>query len=97
MLSSVRAEAKADKKAEQGQANVRLCVRLVHELAEKGEQPTARQVSIAAGRSFTWAKPYLDAAVESGEIVRLVEQVPRARGLADVYRPLPNSLPWQGD
>jgi hypothetical protein len=90
----VRAEAKADKKAEQGQANVRLCVRLVHELAEKGEQPTARRVATAAGRNPGWAKPYLDAAVEEGEIVRLVEAVPR-NGLGDVYRPVPGSLPWQ--
>lgn len=95
MLSGVRAEVKADKKAEAGQANVRLVVRMVHELAEKGEKPTARQVSIACGRSFTWAKPYLTAAVESREIMCSVEDVPGGKGLADVYRPLPGAPIWQ--
>jgi hypothetical protein len=94
MLAGVRAEAKADKKAEQGQANVRLCVRLVHELAEKGEQPTVKRVSTAAGRNPGWAKPYLEAAAEDGSIVRVVEEVPR-NGLRDVFRPVPGSLPWQ--
>jgi hypothetical protein len=94
MLSGAREAAKADKKAEQGEANMRLAVAKVHDLAERGEQPTARQVSIACGRSFTWAKPYLDGAVELGLIVRLVENVPRVKGLTDVYRPIPDKRPW---
>lgn len=94
MLSGVRAEVKADKKAEAGQANVRLCVEIVHRVAEKGEQPTARRVATEAGRNPGWAKPYLEAAVELGQIVRVVEAVPR-NGLGDVYRPIPDAMPWQ--
>ena len=95
MLTTVRAEVKADKKAESGQANVRLVVEIVHRVAEKGDQPTARRVATEAGRNPGWAKPYLEAAVELGEIVRMVEAVPRTSGLTDVYRPIPTSQPWQ--
>jgi AAA domain-containing protein/primase-like protein len=93
-LAGVRAEVKADKKAEAGQASVRLAVKAAAEIAEKGDQPTARKVSVTCGRSFTWAKPYLDAAVEQGLLVRSTEQVPRAVGLTDVYRPVDGALPW---
>lgn len=95
LLSGARAEIRADKKAEQGQANVRLCVRAVHDLAERGEQPTARKVSVAAGRSPTWARPYLDAAVEARQLMVVVESVPGGKGMADVFRPLPDNKPWQ--
>jgi hypothetical protein len=73
---------------------VRLCVEIVHRVAEKGDQPTARRVATEAGRNPGWAKPYLEAAVELGQIVRMVEAVPR-NGLGDVYRPVPDAMPWQ--
>jgi hypothetical protein len=95
LLSGARAEIKADKKAEARQASVRLCVRTVHDLAEKGEQPTVRKVSTAAGYSPGWAKPYLDAAVEGREIMSVVESIPGGKGMADIYRPLPDAKPWQ--
>lgn len=94
-LTGVREEMKADKKAEQAMAHVRLVVRLVEEMAEAGEQPTARQVSIKAGRSFTWAKPYLETAVADGQLMRTTEEVPRVRGFSDVYRPITDKKPWQ--
>lgn len=95
LLTGARAEIRADKKAAQGQANVRLCVRAVADLAERGEQPTARKVSVACGRSPTWARPYLDAAVETREVMVVVEPVPGGKGMADVFRPIPEGKPWQ--
>lgn len=93
-LAGARAEARAEKKAEAGKLAMYQSVRAAAELAEKGEQPTARQVSIACGRSFTWAKPYLEAAVEMGLLVRSTEPVPRSKGLQDVFRPVPEGKPW---
>lgn len=94
-LSGARAEMKADKKAESGMANVRLVVSAASKLAEDSEQPTVRKVSIQCGRSFTWARPYLESAVEQGLLVRSTEQVPRAQGFTDVYRPASKEVPWQ--
>jgi hypothetical protein len=96
MLSGAREEAKADKKAIAGQANMRLCVEAALSLAEEGDQPTITKVSAKCGRGHTWAKPYLQAAVELGQLVRVVEQVPRVRGMSDVYRP-PTTVtkPWE--
>lgn len=94
-LQSARAEASADRKAEAAQGNVRLVVRAAAELAEKGGHPTVAKVSAACGRSATWAKPYLEMAVELGELARHTEQVPRTRGFTDVYRPPAESArPW---
>ncbi|NID14355.1 AAA family ATPase [Luteibacter yeojuensis] len=96
MLSGAREAAKADKKAEQGQANVRLVVDAACALASAGEQPTAAKISAKCGRSPTWAKPYLAMAVELGDLVRSTEEVPRTRGFTDVYRPPSDALkPWE--
>lgn len=96
MLSGAREEAKADKKAEQGSANMRVVVGAALALAEAGEQPTAAKISAKCGRSPTWAKPYLAMAVELGELSRSTEQVPRTRGFTDVYRPPHDApKPWE--
>jgi hypothetical protein len=87
LLAGARAEARADKKAEAGQANVRLVVRAACEIAEAGQPPTASKVSAKCGRNPGWAKSYLAAAVELGDLVRSTEQLPRTRGLTDVFRP----------
>lgn len=96
MLSGAREAAKADKKAEVGNANMRQVVEAVCALAEAGEQPTTSKISAKCGRNPGWAKPYLAMATELGEIVRSTEQVPRARGYVDVYRPPVDApKPWE--
>jgi hypothetical protein len=87
MLAGAKAEASADRKAEKEQANVRVAIRAVCDLAEDGQIPTVAKVSAKCGRNPNWAKPYLAAAVELGDLVRTTEQVPRVRGMTDVYRP----------
>ncbi len=95
-ISGARVEAKADRKAEQAQANVRLVVRAAAEIASKpSEYPTVAKISAACGHSPTWAKPYVEMAVELGELVRFTEQVPRTRGMTDVFRPPADATrPW---
>lgn len=96
LISGARMDAKVDKKAEQGQANVRLVVKAAADIAAKaGGHPTVAKVSAACGRNPGWAKPYLEAAVLSGDLVRSTEQVPRTRGMTDVFRPAGEPLPWQ--
>lgn len=96
MLAGAKAEASADRKLSQAQANIDLVVRAACALAEAGQQPTARQVSMKCGRSFTWAKPFLESAVELGELTRSTEPVARSKGLQDVYRPpLDAAKPWE--
>lgn len=96
MLTGVRAEAKADKKAEAGQAHMRLVIEAVCAIAEAGEQPTAAKISAKCGRNPSWAKPYLAMGVELGELVRSTEQVPRTKGYTDVYRPPSDApKPWE--
>jgi len=85
-LSGARAEMKADKKAESGLANVRLCVQAVQKINESNDLATANKVSLQCGRSPGWAKPYLAMAVEQGELTRSTEQVPRTNGFSDVFR-----------
>lgn len=96
MLSGAREAAKADKKAEAGNANMRLVVDATRALAESGGQPTAAKISAKCGRNPSWAKPYLAMAVELGDLVRSTEQVPRTKGYTDVYRPPSDSpKPWE--
>ncbi len=93
-LSGAKAEAAADKKAEAAQAKVRLVVRAAAELAEEGVQPTVAKVSAKCGHGDArWAKQYLEAAVELGELLRTTEQVKHTRGLSDVYRPADSAFP----
>jgi len=85
--AAAKVEASADRKAEKEQANVRQVIKATCELAEDGQIPTVAKVSAKCGRNPNWAKPYLAAAVELGDLVRTTEQVPRVRGMTDVYRP----------
>lgn len=98
MLSGVRETARADKKAEAGQANMRLVVEATCALAEAGDYATVTKVSAKCGRSHGWSKPYLEAAAELGDLVRSTEQVPRVKGMSDVYRPPADAAkPWESD
>lgn len=98
LLAGARADQKADKKAELGQANVRLVIKAVADINDRGEQATANKVSTVCGRNPAWAKPYLSVAVEQGELVRSTESVPRAVGMTDVYRVAGAVvIPWKSE
>lgn len=68
--------------------NVAQVIQLVEELDAEGKQPTARAVSIAAGRSETWATPYLNQAARDGKLRDQSEKVPRRSKPTTVYRPI---------
>lgn len=80
---SRRDEAKASARA----SGVDTAVRLVAELHKSGKHPTANAVSLAAGKSPTWAKPYLGQAAIDGLLTASMENVPRTRKPVMVYRP----------
>ena len=86
MLVAERVSQRSEAKSSAQNANVALVIRQVAKLEESGKQPTARAVSIAAGKSATWATGYLQSAVESGELTCSVEPVERTKGGAMVYR-----------
>ncbi|MCH2090303.1 MAG: AAA family ATPase [Pseudoxanthomonas sp.] len=86
MLVAERVSQRSEAKSSAQNANVALVIRQVAKLEESGKQPTARAVSIAAGKSATWATGYLQAAVESGELTCAMEPVERTKGGAMVYR-----------
>lgn len=80
---SRRDEAKANARSK----GVDSVVRLVQELHKAGKAPTVNAVSLAAGKSPTWAKPYLEQAANDGLMVAKPENVPRTRKPVMVYRP----------
>lgn len=86
MLVAERVSQRSEAKSSAQNANVALVIRQVAKLEESGKQPTARAVSMAAGKSATWATGYLQSAVESGELTCSVEPVERTKGGAMVYR-----------
>lgn len=73
------------------QADVDSVVLLVKQLHKAGKPPTANAVSLVAGRSPTWSRPYLEQAAGEGLLVRRQETVPRVKGTTTVYRPQPDS------
>jgi len=75
-------------KDEQRDIDVRRCVAICQRLSEEGRQPTAAAVSQAAGRSKSWAGPYLIRGVDLGFLRATDEHVPRTSGLTRVYRPM---------
>jgi hypothetical protein len=87
MIRGERADRKQEAKQEQRMSTVKQVVQLATQMAREGQQPTVRAVSLKALRSGTWAKPYLDAAVESGDLVATPEKVARTQGETTVYRP----------
>ncbi|KAF1711079.1 hypothetical protein CSC70_03900 [Pseudoxanthomonas kalamensis DSM 18571] len=93
-LQGAKADAAAERKLEKEQANVRLVIRAVVELCEAKEYATVRKVSNRCGFGADWAKSRLAAAVESGDLVRSTEQIPRVNGLTDVFRPAGATRPW---
>lgn|GEM_PF-2287813 len=85
-LRAERAEERREAKNDAKEAGIAEVVRQVRNLSAQGRQPTVRAVSDAAGRSPTWAKPYLAAAVSRGTLSCARERVPRVRDRVDVYR-----------
>jgi len=88
MVMAERGSRRDEAKAATREAGVDTVVRLVNELHAAGKPPTANAVSIAAGKSPTWAKPYLGQAAIDGLIRSGIEQVPRTRGKVLVFRPV---------
>lgn len=82
-----RAERRLEAKEAAQQRYVRQVIEIATRLVREGRYPTVRAVSMAAGRSATWAKPYLYSAVGLGQLVVKKEKVPRTDGQTDVYRP----------
>jgi hypothetical protein len=95
MVMAERGSRRDEAKASSREAGVDVVVRLVKELAAAGKQPTANAVSLRAGRSPTWAAPYLGQAASEGLITTVMEVVPRTRGKKAVFRPLPDSTEAQ--
>ncbi|MGO1541407.1 MAG: AAA family ATPase [Luteimonas sp.] len=91
MVMAERGTRRADAKASTREAAVDTVVRVVKQLAATGKQPTARAVSIAAGKSDTWAKPYLEQAAVDELLKAVEEDVPRVKGKKWVYRPVDDS------
>lgn len=86
MVLAERSNQRQDAKDGAQSASVTKVVQLVAQLQKAGRQSTARAVSIAAGKSPGWAKPYLDAACDAGELTVGAEKVERTKGKTDVYR-----------
>lgn len=87
MVRGERAERRSSAKDEASKANMLLVVQAVRGLAAEKKPPTARAVSMALGRSPTWATQYLDKAVKERQLVVKRERVPRAPEPTNVYRP----------
>ncbi|AER56930.1 ATPase [Pseudoxanthomonas spadix BD-a59] len=85
---NVRAEARSNAQG----ASVTHVVALAEKLHKAGKQPTARAVSVAAGKSSTWAKPYLEAAVDEGLLTCTKEPIPRMKDGGAVYRPADSTV-----
>lgn len=88
LLRASKAEMRQSAKDEKQSVKVSQVVEIVARLSREGRQPTVKQVSLAAGRGPSWALPYLEQAVDQGELARREEKVPRTKGLHVVFRPL---------
>jgi len=86
MVRAERASVRDEAKAGARNASVAQVVALVRTLERAGKQPTARAVSVAAGKSPGWAAPYLEAACDLGDLSCAVESIPRMKGGTKVYR-----------
>lgn len=85
MLRGERAERKQEAKEQARSGVVQQVVSIVAALSRGGRKATVNAVSLEAGRSPGWAKPHLELAAVRGELLRVVEPVPRA-GKVAVYR-----------
>lgn len=81
-----RAKERETRKAEERASKTAVVLDAVGQLIADDKPPTVRAVSIACKRSAEWAKPYLEAAVESGDLTCKAENVPRTAGKVNVYR-----------
>lgn len=91
MVMAERGNHRTEARSNARGATMTLVVRWVAKLHEQGKQPTARAVSVAAGKSPGWAKPYLESAVDEGLVLATSEPVPRTSGPQIVYRPADSS------
>ncbi len=87
MVGAERGNQRTEARSNATNANTTLVVGLVSKMHATGKQPTARAVSIAAGKSQTWAKPYLEAAVDEGLLRSGKEPIERMKDGGTVYRP----------
>ena len=87
MVMAERGNQRTEAKSNAQGASVTSVVNIVAKLHGQGKQPTARAVSIAAGKSPTWATPYLESATDEGLLVSGKEPIPRRKDGATVYRP----------
>lgn len=91
MVMAERGNKRVEAKGNAQSASVTAVASIVTRLHQQGKQPTARAVSVAAGKSPGWAKPYLESAVDEGIVVATNEPVPRTKGAQLVYRPADSS------
>jgi hypothetical protein len=91
MIRTRKADKRQEAKDTHRQQCVRKCIDVVKQMHLGGKHPTVRSVSSQMGHGASWAERYLADAVENGELRCGEEQVPRARGLTRVYRPVHSS------
>lgn len=84
-LNGKRAEAREDARDAKEQAKVMEAVAAVRKLNSKNIPASAKQVSIAAGYTKAWAKPYLDMAEEQGLVTTSTAKIPNTSGDTVVY------------
>lgn len=89
MTMAERANKRAEGKQSAKEQATDIAMRAVRELEAEDKPATVRAVSIKAGRSDTWAKPYLEQAAADGLLLATLEVVPRGKAKTTVYR-LPN-------
>ena len=87
MAMAERGSKRDEARASARDAGAGTVMKVVAQLHAAGKQPTARAVSIAAGKSPTWATPYLAQAAHDGLLRAASEKVPHTRGMTMVYRP----------
>lgn len=85
LIRGERAERRQEAKSQARNGTVQQVRDLVGQLARDGRPATTNAVSGLAGRSPTWAKSYLEQAVEHGVLRCRLERVPRTRGQVPVY------------
>lgn len=81
-----RAARAAEGKASRTEESVETAIAAVRAIQRVGKQATANAVSTHAGKSPTWAKPYLEQAVSDGRLIARQEHVQRTKGLSTVYK-----------
>nr|WP_279236785.1 AAA family ATPase [Dyella sp. RRB7] len=84
-LNGKRAEVREDAKGAKEQAKVAEAVAAVRKLNSKDVPASAKQVSLAAGHTKAWAKPYLDLAEEQGLVTTSMAKIANTGSDTVVY------------